>query len=521
MGYRRMTAELLWDIYSRSRAAESNRAIAATLGIDKKTINQYVAGIAELHLGDGLEYTVILERLSALIPRNEKPKPATGVFEPHEDEIRSLIAGDRELHREPMKAKTAWEVISRRHELAGKTSYESFKRFVRNRGIGADRQGPAVRLETEPGKEVQIDYGRAGAREIGNKRRTVQAFCGILSCSRLPFIRFGLSQDEVSFAQSVASMFAFYGGAAERIGLDNLKAGILRADIYDPTLNRTFAELCEHYGVLADPARVASPKDKGKVERFVQVARELFRRLDALYPDATIDELNIHAQLWCRKEYGLRKHGTTGIAPWTAFDEIERSCLKPLPSEPFIAARWTRAKVHPDQFILAHGKYYGLPAAYIGKHVEVRATPAMVTIYFAHRAVRQYPVSGKRREYLPEDFLPHAQPFETGSFASFLVGKAESFGAQAGTLIRSMLESGGNLALRRAQGCLSLIQKHSGDRGLSHVLGKAIAQRIHSPDRLRVLLEADAAQNLIVFPVSEAGRAMTRDVGYYVGSKRP
>ena len=105
MGYRRMTAGLLWNIYSRLRAAESNRAIAAALGIDKKTVNQYVASIAELHLGDGLEYIAILERLSALIPRNEKPKPASGVFEPHEDEIRSLIAGDRDLHREPMKGK--------------------------------------------------------------------------------------------------------------------------------------------------------------------------------------------------------------------------------------------------------------------------------------------------------------------------------------------------------------------------------------------------------------------------------
>ena len=521
MGYRRVTAELLWDIYSRLRAGESNRAIATTLELDKKTVNQYVARIAALSLDDGLDYVAILERLSALIPRNEKPKPATGLFEPLEDEIRSLIAGSRDQHREGMKAKTAWEVISRRHELVGKTSYESFKRFIRNRGLGVLVQSPVVRLETEPGKEVQIDYGKVGARNIGDRRRTVQAFCATLSCSRLPYIRFGLGQDEVSFAQSVASMFSFYGGVTERIDLDNLKAGILHADIYDPTLNRTFAELCEHYGVLADPARVASPKDKGKVERFVQVARELYRRLDALYPDATLDELNAHARLWCRDEYGKRKHGTTGIAPWTAFDEIEKPCLKPLPSEPFIAARWTRAKVHPDQFILAHGKYFGLPAAYIGKHVEVRTTQAIVTIYFAHRVVRQYPATEKRRNYLSEDFPAHAQPFETGSYASFLVGKAQSYGAQAGKLIRTMLESGGNLALRRAQGCLSLIAKHAGDRGLSHVLGIAIAQRIHSPDRLRILFEADAAQNLIAFPTSETGRAMARGADYYVGTERP
>jgi transposase len=516
MGYRRVTAELLWDIYSRTRAGESNRAISKSLGLDKKTVNSYVAMIAKLGIPENLAFAELLERLSALVPRNVKPKPASSIFESLEEEIRSLIAGNKEAHQDPMKAKTAWEVVSRRHGLAGTTSYESFKRFVRDRGISEKRHDPVVRLETEPGKEAQIDYGRAGTKEVGNRRRSIHAFLGTLACSRLPYVRFGLSQDEVSFATSVAAMFSFYGGATERINLDNLKAGILSADIYDPTLNHTFAELCEHYGVIADPARAASPKDKGKVERFVQVARELFKLLNALYPDASLDELNEHAKDWCRQEYGMKKHGTTGLAPLAAFEEIEKPCLKPLPPEPFVAARWTRAKVHPDQFIQANGTYYGLPASYIGKHVEVRTAPTLVTIYFAHRIVRQYPVTGKRREYLPEDFPVYAQPFQPGSYASFLAGKAETYGPQAVQLIRAVLESGGNLALRRAQGCLKLMEGHRGDHGLSHVLGKAIAQRIYSPDRLRVLFEADAAQNLLVFPISETGRAMMRGADYYV-----
>jgi transposase len=513
-----MTAELLWDIYSRSQAGESNREIAGAHGLDKKTVNLYVARMAGLRLDPGLEYIAILERLSVLIPKNEKPRPATLVFEPLEGEIRSLISGDKSEHREPMKPKTAWLVISGRHGLSGKTSYESFKRFVRDRELAATaKPGPVIRIETEAGKETQVDYGRVGSRLVKGKRHTIHAFCGILSFSRLPYVEFVLSQDEVSFARSMAGMCAFFGGVTERFNLDNLKAGILSADIYDPTLNRTFAELCEHYGVIADPARVASPKDKGKVERHVPVARELFRLLDALHPDATLAELNGHALAWCRETYGARKHGTTGVPPKEAFDGIEKPCLKPLPAEPFVPARWTQAKVHPDQFILAHGKYYGLPAAYIGKQAEVRSTPATVTIYFAHHPVRQYPVSDKRREYLREDFPAHGLPFEPGSYLSFLATKSRTYGPQAEGLIRAILESGGNLAIRRAQGCLSLIGKHSGDQGLSHVLGKAIAGRVHSPDRLRVLFEADAAQNLIAFPISETGKAMIRGADYYVG----
>jgi hypothetical protein len=38
---------------------------------------------------------------------------------------------------------------------------------------------------------------------------------------------------------------------------------VTKADLYDPKLNRAYAELAAHYGVLLDPARRAKPKDKG------------------------------------------------------------------------------------------------------------------------------------------------------------------------------------------------------------------------------------------------------------------
>lgn len=259
MGYRRVTAELLWCIYSRRRAGQSNRDIATTLRLDKKTVNSYAKRIEELGLANDLGYAELLQRLAPLIPRNAKPKPAFGIFKELEKEIRSLIRGDQEVGQEPMKAKTAWEVIRDRHELCAATSYESFKRFIRARQICAARRGPVVRIESEPGEEVQVDYGQVGRHTDGARMRIVRAFCAILSWSRLPYVRFGFTEDEVAFAQAVSGLFTFYGGVTERINLDNLKAGILDADIYNPTLNRTFAELCEYYGVIPDPARPRSP----------------------------------------------------------------------------------------------------------------------------------------------------------------------------------------------------------------------------------------------------------------------
>jgi len=518
MGYRLVTTELLGVIWTQLKIGETNRAIARHLGMDRKTVNLYADKIRALAIPAEFDFTEALGRLATLVAENAKAKPSMARLAPLEDEIRDLIGGDRKAGRQPMKAKTAWSVIRERHSLEPGASYESFKRFVRERGIGSPRPIATVRIETEPGDEIQIDYAKMGLWTVGPRNRVIHAFIGTLSFSRLPFVHFVTSQDQVSFAESIAAMLAFYGGSSHRITLDNLKSGVLTATIYDPTLNRTFAELCDYYGILADPARPASPKDKGKVERIVQVVRELWKRLTALHPAATLDELNALARSWSLEDYGRKPHGTTRIAPRTAFDGTERAVLKGLPAEPFVAASWTHPLVHPDQFITVNKKLYGLPATLIGKRVDARSTTALVEIFFAHKLVRSFPVPAKGRAYLPADFPDYGRPFEPGAYASSLIIRAGKYGPQTAHYVRLMLEDGRNLAIRRAQGCLSVIEKHRHSAGFSHVIGQAIAARVFMPARLTVLFETESTQKIIPFPISEAGMAMGRDVGYYTGS---
>ena len=296
MGYRVVTTDELWLIWQQLTLGETRRAIAKRLGFDRGTVNAYADEIAKLCISAGTGHDDVRARLATIVAGAAREKTARSVFMPYEPEIRGLLAGNPETRTQPMKVKTAWLVIRDRHELGSKTSYESFKRFVRDRGVGRPRVRATVRIEVDPAAEVQIDYAKMGAWVIGLKSRIIYAFIGILSYSRLPFVLFGTSQDTVAFALAIAAMFAYYGGAMFRINLDNLKAGVISAEIYDPTFNRTFAELCEHYGVIADPARPAAPKDKGKVERIVQVVRELWKRLTELHPQATLDELNALAQ---------------------------------------------------------------------------------------------------------------------------------------------------------------------------------------------------------------------------------
>ena len=68
-------------------------------------------------------------------------------------------------------------------------------------------------------------------------------------------------------------LFAYLGGVPQVVVPDNLKSAVTKADRYDPGLNRTYAEMAEHYGTAILPARVRKPKDKAKVEVAVQVAQ--------------------------------------------------------------------------------------------------------------------------------------------------------------------------------------------------------------------------------------------------------
>jgi transposase len=78
-----------------------------------------------------------------------------------------------------------------------------------------------------------------------------------------------LSCDQQTWVTCHVAAVAYFGGAPWQIWLDNLKTGVIRSEIYDPRLNRAYAELAKHYIVPLDPCRAGRPKDKAQVERAI------------------------------------------------------------------------------------------------------------------------------------------------------------------------------------------------------------------------------------------------------------
>jgi transposase len=64
---------------------------------------------------------------------------------------------------------------------------------------------------------------------------------------------------------------AAIGGVPRLIVPDNAKVAVIKACLYEPQVNRTYAEMAAHYGTAVLPIRPRRPRDKAKVEACVLI----------------------------------------------------------------------------------------------------------------------------------------------------------------------------------------------------------------------------------------------------------
>lgn len=521
MGYRKMTVEEVYEILRRWHAGQSVSRISVAEECDRKTVREYIQKFNEagLRIDKKLpEKEKIWEMIETkILPKVERQRPASEQLEPLQELIREMIQDPKE----PLKPKSAYQVLKVKRNLD--TSYETFRNFIREKGLAKKPLKPMIRIELPPGLETQIDYGKVGLLEdpAAGRNRVVWAFCGILSHCRLPFIQFVYTQDQRSFAESFIDMFDYYDGATEIQSIDNLKSGVIKPDLYDPKINKSLQEVVEYYGTFIDPCRVGKSTDKGKVERFIPSAREVFRRLKRIHPTAGIHTLNQHALTWCREEYGQNEHGTTGQAPMQVFEEVEKQTLKPLPQERFEVPEWAPAHVHRgDQMFTFDKKRYSLPEAYKGKDVWVRYTERnkLLRVFFSTRLIREYVVTGKAVTYEPEDYPEGKREMMNGSFPRYLLNQAQSFGETSYRLVEAILEPHAYLNCRRAQGILKIMAEYSGKSFYEQVCGRALNRGVKLPRTFKAMLKAEEKQLVLDMgiDISELGKKMIRDASYYI-----
>jgi len=269
------------------------------------------------------------------------------------------------------------------HGLAA--SVASFRRYVAANVPEEARRSQVVvwsPRQAEAGEQAQIDYGMLGRwlDPLTGRLRTVWAFVMVLACSRHMFVRPVLKMDQRAWTECHVEAFAFFGGVPARLVPDNLKTGVDKPDLYDPKVNRSYAELAAHYGCLVDPARALKPRDKARVERPMPYVRDSFWRGREF---TSLERMQAEAARWSAEVAGRRQcRPLEGAAPAAVFEAVEKEALRPLPAGSFALATWATAKIGPDIHAQVEKVLYSVPWRHIGKTADVgRSVEAKRRLY--------------------------------------------------------------------------------------------------------------------------------------------
>ena len=320
-----------------------------------------------------------------------------------------------------------------------------------------------IHMKTEAGQEAQVDFGYIGKmKDSSGDNRKLYVFVMTLSHSRYRYVEFAFSQDQVSWAQLHINAFNFFRGVPNIVVLDNLKAGVIKPDIYDPTLNETYSELSRFYGFTIDPAKVYKPEHKGKVERSIRIVREQLVA-GKLYQNIT--EANAEALRWCKDEISHRICSTTGSKPIDLFLSEEKEHLIPIPSGIFDMPIWTTCTVQKDHHFVAKGNFYSVPTKYIGEEISVRIGLKTVIAHYKNQAIKTHPRDHNKGKWVTDEKdYPKSALYYLENNPEQCLQSARSIGNATYQITTKLLVSGGRIALRKVQAILRLSETYGNHR---------------------------------------------------------
>ena len=314
------------------------------------------------------------------------------------------------LHRE-MKRKHVTLLILWDEYIATNPDGYSYSRFCElYRGFGS-KLSPTMRQTHAAGERLFVDYAGDGVPvvidRLTGEMRKAQIFVAVLGASSFTFARATWTQTLADWIDAHVHAFEAIGGVPHLLVPDNTKTAVIKACLYDPLVNRTYAEMAAHYGTAILPARPRRPRDKAKVEQAVLIVeRWIFGRLRhrTFY---SLAELNVAIADLLKRLNEERPIRRLGVTRRQLLEEIDRPALKPLPSEPYEFCEWRRCRVGIDYHVEAGAHYYSVPHRFARAEVDVRLTTKTVEVFLkGERIAAHRRVSGNHGHTTETEHMP-------------------------------------------------------------------------------------------------------------------
>jgi transposase len=280
-------------------------------------------------------------------------------------------------------------------------SYETVKRFVRPlRAAEQAAERAAVRFETPPGQQSQIDWGQA---RIHYRSRPVilHVFILTLGYCRRSFHEPCLGETLGQFLDAHERAFEYFGGHTREHLYDRPRTVCQPGDDGRVVWNATFKQFADYWGFEPHLCRAYRAQTKGKVESGVKYFKRNF------LPGRTfVDEQDLREQLgqWQAEIADVRIHGTTHERPADRFVQ-ERHQLIATGGQPGFRLEASQPRrVAEDYLVSFETIRYSVPFTLIGQTVEITRRGGRLHIaHGGHRVAEHDELAGKYQvRILPE-----------------------------------------------------------------------------------------------------------------------
>jgi transposase len=358
------------------QSGKGKKTIARDLGISKNTVTDYLDKVESTGFNINkllkLDNTILEAKLFAGNPayKDKRYENLKSYFEVYKED----------LQRVGVTKMLLWEEYKEVHSDGYSRSQFNF-----HLAQSFKAQNPSMVLEHVPADKLFIDF--AGKKLSYIDRETGEAISCQVFVACLPYSDYSFamavhSQSIPDFLHALESCLYQLGGVPKTLVPDNLKSAIIKADNYEPQVNKALADFAIHYSTTVTPTRARKPKDKALVENqvkmiysrvYAKIRNQQFFSLNTLN-QAISGHILAHNQTRMQKKDYCREE---------RFLANEKKQLKELPDTFFELKYYKTLKVAQNNhvYLSKDKRHYSVPYHHIGAKATVIYTHTLVNIY--------------------------------------------------------------------------------------------------------------------------------------------
>ena len=372
------------------------------------------------------------------------------------------------LHRELKRPGVTLSLLWEEYRAVHPDGY-GYSQFCARYRAWKGKLDVTMRQSHVAGEKMFVDYAGATAEVIDPESGEVheaQIFVATLGASSYTYAEATWTQGLPNWIGSHTRAFAYFDGVPAQVVPDNLKSGVVKACLYDPEINRTYADLAAHYDTAIVPARPRKPRDKAKVEVGVQlVERWILARLRNRR-FFSLAELNQAIRELLETLNGrVTKH--LGASRRQLFEALDCPALQPLPAQAYQYAEWKQRRAGLDYHVEVAKHYYSVPHALAKQKLWARITERTVEVFHKGRRVAAHMRgSGNRRHTTVAEHMPSAHRRYASWTLERIRREATANGTDTEALIDRILRTRPHpeQGFRTCIGILRLAKSHGGER---------------------------------------------------------